>query len=283
MMPRNGRQARGSKGAGAGGFSLVELVVATAISTIVMAALASVLKLAYGRFGADTMAADTQQRIRVVVDALRQDLTNAAAVLPSAPFPAGGDAPGTLRPDVVTVIGLEEGASRSTIADALPRRSGDVTVNLDPGCPLGDAACGFEIGDTVVVFGAAGDFDPYDVVGIAGPVLTLSHLAEDDGGSHPAGASIACATVRSFFAGSEGASGIGQLVRQDAGGGRAPVADGITDVVFEYYGAGATEPLGPGDDLRAIRRIAVTVQVASAAGDQVVRTTFTPRNLGAVP
>jgi type II secretory pathway pseudopilin PulG len=254
---------RGAGTAGSPGFSLIELLVAMAIWMLVIAGAWSALQSAFGRFGAETDATDANQRIRSAVEALSGVLVKAAAVLPDG---AGA----------VTVMYLDDAASRTTIGAAMPRQSGDVLVNADPGCPAGDAACGLTTGDTVVIL-EAGEFDPYEVRAVAGSRLTLSHLAADAAGSHPAGAVIARAVVREFYLDADG-----QLVRQDAGGSAVPVVDGASGLAFDYFDTSGGR-LDDSADPAAIASIETHLSLQAKAGDVTVSWRTAPRNLGGTP
>jgi prepilin-type N-terminal cleavage/methylation domain-containing protein len=120
--------------------------------------------------------------------------------------------------------------------------------------------------------------------------------------------------VRSYYLRRDVASGASQLMRAEGGGGDAPVADGVTSLVFAYFGdpalgvedpveacsipstgsaalvpiAGAEFSDGPfcpasggaapfDVDLRRIRKIAIRIRVAGAAAD--VAFEVAPRNL----
>jgi type II secretory pathway pseudopilin PulG len=241
------------------GFSLIELVVAMGISMIVMAGAFTALESAYGRFGAETDAADATGRLRVAVETLSRAIEQAAAVVPNAA-------------NALTVMYLDAGASRTTTAMAVPRQSGEAQVNADPGCPVGDATCGFTAGDTVVIR-EPGEFDPFVVTAVAGPSLTLTHLAPDAAGSHPAGADIARAVVREFFI-----DGAGRLVRRDAGGSALPIVEGASGLVFEYFASSGVR-VDPTADPRAIAAVETHLSLRADAGNVSVSWRIAPRNL----
>ncbi len=249
------------------GFSLIELVVAMGIIMAVMAGALAALQSAYGRLGAETEAADADQRLRVAVEALSADLSRAAAIVPDGR-------------DVITAMCLDDGAAHTTTSAALPRHSGDVQVNVDPGCPAGDAACGFRPGDAVVVLDGGG-FDPFEVTAVAGSRVTLRHLAADEAGSHPPGAAIARGVVRTFFVAAD-AGGEGQLVRQDAGGAAVPVVDGIASAVFDYFTADGAA-LDEGGDPRGIATVGARLRVSAGATHLTAEWRIAPRNLGSAP
>ena len=56
------------------GFSLLEAVIATAITLVILASLFAMLNPAHGALAMEPESADMQQRLRVAVDALARDL-----------------------------------------------------------------------------------------------------------------------------------------------------------------------------------------------------------------
>ena len=145
------------------GFSLIELVLSTGLTLVLTAALFGVLTPAQGVFVVQEEVADMQQRMRAAYDALYDDLASAGAgpgrrpdqgslsfALPSLlPYRSGlrgADPPATAKNDVVTVVYAAPGAAQTTIRQPMPARGDVVTVNLEPGCPVGDPVCGFSEG-----------------------------------------------------------------------------------------------------------------------------------------
>jgi prepilin-type N-terminal cleavage/methylation domain-containing protein len=238
----------------AAGFSLVELLVALAVFLVVTASVFTVLQPSRGRFAAEAERSDIEQRLRVAADTLYQDLVMAGAGPQTGPgagpllqyfasvLPRGlGDSPGTVRTDRITVMYVSEGAPQTTTANAVPAASGEAILNLDPGCALGDPACGFVQGQTVIVVEPSGESDVYAIDLVSGSTLLLRHLAADEPKTHPAGSRIVRAVVRSFGLEDDSAIGGDQLVREDAGGAALPVVDHVVGLTFAYYG----DPLPP--------------------------------------
>jgi type II secretory pathway pseudopilin PulG len=265
------------------GFSLVETLVAMAIVTVAMGGVLAALEAAYRRFGSESDLMDLEQRSRVAAEALYQGLAPAAAIYPSEPFSGTRDVTGTFRTDAVTLVALSDGPSQTTIAGPIPSRAGPVTLADSRRCPSGVPACGFEPGDTVVIFDRAG-FDPFEVESVEPGALSLVHLAPDGPGIHETGSGIAEAVVRSFFVDQDRATGARRLVRQDAAGVVTPIVDGVAGVAFDYVGAdGAPVRLVDGAGLREARLVTATLRLRSGTGDRVVRVSVAPRNLGHVP
>jgi hypothetical protein len=97
------------------GFTVSELLVATAITLTITAALLGLIDRARGAFEAQPERGDMHQRLRVAVDALTRDLSMAGAglqpfaVAPVMPYRMGGTDSDTdfgifYRPDTITVL-----------------------------------------------------------------------------------------------------------------------------------------------------------------------------------
>lgn len=240
---------------GTRGFSLVELVVAVGLLLTVLAALFQLLQPAQWAFATEPERADMQQRLRVAISTLSSAMSSAGAgpsfgsqagalsgvLAPILPFRQGrrnADAPGTARRDTVTVLLVSSGAAQTTLAQPLSAQSGVVSVNLDPGCPLGDPACGFGTGATVLVFNRTGRYDLFSVSAVQASTLTLVHNIRDSSYVYPAGATrIVEVTSRTFYLKADPVSDLFQLVRYDgANGADVPVVDHVVGLSFEYRG-----------------------------------------------
>jgi hypothetical protein len=251
------------------GFSLIELVLSTGLTLVLTAALFGVLTPAQSVFVVQEETADMQQRMRAAYDALYDDLAAAGAgpgrrpdqgslsfaVAPLLPYRSGlrgADPPATFKGDVVTVMYAAPGASRTTIRQPMPARGDVVTVNLDPGCPVGDPVCGFTEGMDVLILGDDGAFDTFTITAVAAPRLALRHNGQDWPRIYPAGSTIIEIVTRTYFLRDESSGHPPQLVRYD-GGIRPDVAviDHVTGLSFEYF-ADPSPPqmLRPLSDLR---------------------------------
>jgi prepilin-type N-terminal cleavage/methylation domain-containing protein len=240
---------------GAHGFSLVEMLIAVALLLMIMATVFAALSPAQGAFQIEPERADLQQRLRVAADVLRRDLSGAGggsyqgrhsgaldgffpAVLPFRQGQRSADPPGTFRPDTLTLLSVSPDAAQTTIAEPMLAQAGTVRVNLDPGCPLGDAACGFKTGAAVVVFDDDGRHDLFTVTGVQGDQLNLQHDFRDSPVSYARDTRIATAVVRTYYLKADAAADAFQLMRYDgADGPDIPVVDHVVGLTFEYFGA----------------------------------------------
>lgn len=235
------------------GFTLVELLVSTSLTICITAVILAAVHPVEGVFGAASEAADMQQRLRVATTVLFKDLVIAGAgidvganagplsdalppIMPYRRARAGGDAPGTFRSDVITLVHLPSRV-QTTIASAMPARSATVRVNSGPGCPLTDAACGFGGARVALISDADGSFDWFRIDDVRGSRLRLYHPTTDSAKIYPAGSSIVEAVVRTYFLRTDGDRNAYQLMRDDGDGNpAAPVADHVVQIGFEYFG-----------------------------------------------
>lgn len=256
----------GRWGGRAGGFSLVEVLVALAIALLIASALFAMLDPANGAFQVQPEVADVQQRLRVAADRLSADVMAAgsgpwtrASVDPAAgqlaasifPLRIGRrnpDPAGAFDPERMFIWYVRAAAPQAVLAAPLPSASGTVPIALGPGCLSGDASCGFRPGMLVGVFGPSGAWDLFSVTAVQGPLLTLQHNLRDAALTYPADeTTIAEITARTYFFRADGTSGLPQLMRYDAADGAdIPVVDHVAALNIEYYGDAEAPMLIPG-------------------------------------
>ena len=124
---------------GDAGFSLIEMMVSTAIMVVVMGSVFSLMNPAQGTFQAQPEVSDMQQRLRVAVETLQQDLVMAGAgtyqgakigtlvnyfspILPhrvGTSCPARADNP---HPQAITIMYVPPTTAQTTIRDDMPTR-----------------------------------------------------------------------------------------------------------------------------------------------------------------
>lgn len=239
-----------------GGFSLVEVMVATFIMLVVTAGVFSVMNPSQGTFSQQPEVADLQQRLRIGIDALYRDLVMSGGGTymgtDAGPFlhffaPISTYRQGVLGPDVptpksdtLTVLYVPPGAPQTVLKKALPQPSSDLEVEDVPGCPQHNALCGFEPAQTVIIYDSSGAYDLFVVSNVQGTVGHLQH--NQNSLSAPAGyakgATIALVQSRTYYLD----TATRQLMVYDGGNGAdVPVVDHVVGVTFEYY----ADPLPP--------------------------------------
>jgi type II secretory pathway pseudopilin PulG len=238
------------------GFTLVELLIAM-VATMAIAAAAYMLTSQAERiFAAQPEQSDTQQRLRVGVDALQQDLIMAgagtfagpargplnqafAAVMPYRAF---GDAPDPgqgvfFRADTVSVVFVPLTAAQSMLAAPLAPGGVDVRLVAAPNCPAPTAtqSCGFAVGTRALVADDRGNWDIFSVTQTGGGVTTMAHRGVPSAVTYTAGSPVAEVRLATFSLKPDLSTGVFQLVRHDGWATELPLVDDVVVLRFEYF------------------------------------------------
>lgn len=240
------------------GYSLVELLVVTALTMVITAGVFTVMDPAQGTFRAQPEVADIQQRLRVSVDSIQKDLLMAGAgtysgtmlgtlsnfFAPIMPYRRGyidSDPPGTVRHDAITIVYIMPSAAQTTVRDPMPQPSAEIKVNAQPGCPAKDLLCGFKEGMMVVIFDDTGTWDPFTITHVQDNALHLQHRGQDFSKAYPAGSYIAQLASHTYYLERDAENETGRLRHYDGYQTDLPLVDDVVDLRFDYFG----EPLPP--------------------------------------
>jgi len=263
------------------GYTLVELLVATAVMLMVTSAVMTMLHEGLVRTPVLEDSMDLHQRARIAADAIGADLRAAgngtssgplSAVLPGVE-PRWATAPSaSASTNAVTVRYVPPLAARSRLAQPLDPASG-VAVLEPGGCPQLTTACGFAVGMRAVVFDPSGQMDGLVVDAIGPGVLVLGAGAGSRSATYPTGSEIAQVVEASYVVD----TATRQLRRSEAGGTFA-IADNVEALTFEYFAdrlatlpiAGFTDGPFRGSgmrmfdaDLLGIRAVRATLRLSS--------------------
>lgn len=241
------------------GFSIVELLVAMAITMAVTAATLSLIGPAHDMFQVQPETADLHQRLRVGVDALQRDLMMAGAgmyaagtvgplhqaLAPVMPYRAFGTASDTargtyFRTDAISLLFVPTTASQTTLLMPMPAGALGVSIENPATCPVATTTqiCGLAAGDQVIVFDRTGGWDVFSVDRIDGDAaMTLKGLAPTR--EYASGTNIAEALAVSYALKSDPVSGAFQLVRADGSDPAQPLLDHVVKLEFRYFGDAA--------------------------------------------
>lgn len=175
------------------GFSLIELLVSIVIMLVITTAIFSMMDPSRGTARAQTEVSDQQQRMRVAADTITKDLIMAGAgtysgaiagtlanfFAPVLPYVDGALFPGNgalrFEPDQITIAYVPNTAAQTRVRDPMPQPSSEVKVDAQPGCPAGDALCGFHEGMRVVIFDDTGAYDFFTITEVQTDALHLQH------------------------------------------------------------------------------------------------------------
>lgn len=253
------------------GQSIVELLVATSIALSIAGVMLTIVMQLHARFRTELERVDSQQRVRVGINALVRDLSMAgagsahgvrarpmgvsgAAVLPYRQGMLRGDPPGTVRADVATLVYVPAHTSAQTTLNLpMPARSGTAFLDLDPGCPLNDPACGFSSGMDLLIGDDTGAYDTFRVLGVQGNSLQLQHTMLDSTQTYAAGSRIVEVESHTYYVSTDATTGTSQLMHYDGVSSDAAVVDHVVGLAFEYFGDASpavlitpvTDPAGP--------------------------------------
>ncbi len=230
------------------GFSLVEMLVALALTLIVTGAAFGLAQATQAIAQALPDAVDMQQRLRAGVDAMAGDLAVAGAgmdrgaaagaligfiapVIPRRLGTSAADASTVVRPDVITILSVPAAAGQGVAGAPLSASSG-LVLEPGPGCPAGRPLCGIASGSAVLAFDSSGRFDVFTIVGVSGSVGQLRAHGPGSGYAFPAGTPVTEVeeTTYSFDAGA------GQLRKDNGDRTSVPVIDQVAGFDVEYFG-----------------------------------------------
>jgi hypothetical protein len=229
------------------GYSVIELVVASAVLLVTTVSVFRLLDDGVARSTFWNEAADLQQRARVAADTLSSVVHSAgagpdtgslsqffAAVEPKRRTSGGA---GTV---AITVRHVPANAPRSTLTAPLAPGAGVVNIARHSGCPDGTVACGFDSGMDVVIFDTTGNWDTMLVQSIAPDTLGVVDRPAPRSVTYDSGAQVAQVVESTvYYDGTDGT-----LRREHPGVSNMPLLDNVVDLQFEYFGD-PSPPLTP--------------------------------------
>jgi len=240
------------------GFSLLEVMVATAIMLTVTGAVFSILNPTGAIFQAQPEVVDMQQRLRIGVDTLTRDLIMAGAgaysgtqsgtlsgfFAPIQPSRQGAlaqydDGVGAYKTNAITLFYVPSTSSQTTISSSMPSTSAELKVNPESGCPNGANLCGFTTGMQVLIYDDTGSYDTMTITQVQDAAAHLQHNQQGDlSKSYDANAKIVQVQQHVYFLDTTAR----QLMHYDGYQTVTPVLDEVVGLTFEYYG----DPNPPG-------------------------------------
>jgi hypothetical protein len=235
------------------GYTLLELLVSTAITLTIGAAVVALLGPAHRASRLQPEVSDLQQRLRVAAALLHRDLAMAGAgpyqgaagarigslarfFAPILPYRAGrpdhDPAHGVFYRDAaVTIVYVPATAAQSTTSDRL-QVPVEVHIAPQPGCPEDDGRCGFEEGMSIVIFDGSTAWDSFAVEHVAGASLRTRHRGLEFTRPYDPGATVAEAEWHTYYFDAAQR----QLRRSDGLNTDVPIADNVAGLRFTYFG-----------------------------------------------
>jgi hypothetical protein len=280
MIPRPTSQISGEAG-----YSLIELLISTAIMLTVTGAIFTLMNPAQGHSQAQPEIADIQQRMRVGTDSLFKELIIAGAgpyqgpvtgsligffapILPRRvgdmnPDPTSGA--GSFQPDRITITYIPNSYSQTTISQAMPSKSAELKVNDQPNCPKGEELCGFKQGMDVIIFDTSGHWDTFTITEVQDPAGHLQHRGQDLNYAYDVGASVTQVVTNTFYLD----HATNQLKKYDGHTAEVPLVDNVVGLTFQYFGDPnpPTQPKPPAGVANCLYDV---------SGNYLVPTTLTP-------
>jgi hypothetical protein len=235
--------------ASSSGYSMIELLVSTAIMITITGAIFSLVTPAQGTSQVQPEIADLQQRMRVGSDVLFRELLMAGAgpyqgqergslinyFAPIRPYRTGRlnpDDPTTFKPDVITISYIPNTYSQTTISSPMPNVSAELKVTNQPNCPQGKELCGFEEGMDVIIFDTAGNFDTFTITQVQDAAAHLQHRGQDFIVPYATGSSVTQIETNTYYLDRN----TRQLRQYDGFQTDLPLVDNVVDLQFEYFG-----------------------------------------------
>jgi hypothetical protein len=231
------------------GFTLVELLISTAIMMIVTGAIFTVLTPSQRSSQAQPETADMQQRMRVGAETLFKELVMAGAgpyqgsttgslvnffapILPRRLGRVDADPVNTARTDAITLIYIPNSYSQTTISHPMPVVAEEVKVLHQSNCPTAKQLCGFEVGMDIIIFDSTGNFDTFSLTEVQESAGHLQHRQQNLNHLYQPGAQVTEIVSNTYYLD----RGTNQLMRYNALFEDIAIVDDVVDLRFDYFG-----------------------------------------------
>jgi type II secretory pathway pseudopilin PulG len=239
---------------------LIEMLIGAAISGVLLGVLFQFAVSVQTTVAVQGNVADVQQRLRVAVESVRQDLLRAGAgpsrgtasgplarmlppIVPARLGLLGADPALSFHPDRITLLYVPETGAQTALATAMVDPAAPMPIDGNaPGCaPV--RACDFAVGDHALIVEPAGPGSGYETFSVAAvdpawstvtPAVPLSRL-------YPAGSRVVLIVQRTYHFDRIGK----RLMVYDGMRSDVPLVDHVVDVRFEYFGDPRSEAVPP--------------------------------------
>lgn len=243
----------------AGGFTLVELLVALTVCALLSGAVAAVVPSARAAFDTTPEAMDQQQRERTMTDVLTRVVRSAALIYAVSDDGTAGEVvpaveflepdPDGVRFHALRVLSLV-GNGRGVLAFDQAGPAGGLQLQVEANCPASGEVCGFATDASAVVVDLAGRFNLFTVAATDIPAQSLSP-STGFAMPYPAGSAVFEVASDTYRLQSE-VDGSRTLVRHTVAGAVQPMVDHVSEL--------SIEPRRPVDRLT---RVDITVRLGA--------------------
>lgn len=234
---------------GESGYSLVELLISTAIMITITGAIFAIMNPSQNSAQAQPEVADIQQRMRVSNELLFKELVMAGAgpyqgtirgslidffapIIPRRLGKTAPDAKTVVKTDAITLTYVPNSYSQTTIETDMPNTSVELKVTAQRNCPGNNELCGFTEGMEVLIFDTSGSFDTFTITQVQGAAGHLQHRGQIFSTAYKTGASITQVQSNTYFLD----RAQHKLMRDDGDGNVVPLVDNVVDLRFDYFG-----------------------------------------------
>ena len=240
------------------GYTLVELLVSTAIMITVTGAIFSLMNPAQGNAQTQPEVADMQQRMRMANETIFKELVIAGAgpyqgpvrgalvnffapILPRRIGRVNPDPATVFKDNTVTLSYIPNSYSQTTISASMPNVSAELKTTGQPNCPADEGnLCGFTEGMDVIIFDTSGNFDMFTITHVQDSSGHLQHRGQDLSKPYDVGASVTQIVSNTYYFNPN----TNQLMRYNGNTEDIALVDNVVDVKFEYFGD-PNPPLAP--------------------------------------
>jgi type II secretory pathway pseudopilin PulG len=239
------------------GYTILELLISTAIMLTVTGAIFSLMNPAQGTAQTQPEVADMQQRMRVTQETLFKELAMTGAgvyagastgsllnwfapILPRRtgrlnPDPSQGTA--SFRTDAISIAYVPNSYSQSTIRQDMPPQSAELKVTAQPNCPKKDPLCGFITGMSVLIMDTSGHFDMFTITNTQSDAAHLQHRGQNLSHKYEVGAQVTQVVSYTYYLETNQQSvNYNKFMRYDGDSTEIALVDDVVDLQFQYFG-----------------------------------------------
>jgi hypothetical protein len=253
-----------------GGFTILEMLVATLVMVTVTGAVFTLLNPAQGINQAQPEVSDLQQRMRVGVDTLTKDLIMAGAgsymgsssgalynyFAPIMPYRDGDlnpDPPNLFyRSDTLSLMYVPPSPAQTGVVQNLGNGNSQELVvqpQLNCGVDKHDQLCGFKDGMRALIYDVDGSWDTMTLTTIQDEALHLQHSGKLSSAYDSGSAVITEVATHTYYLKTDVNTNTFQLMHYDGIQTDLPVVDNVVKLNFSYFGDPQPPMLIPGKSL----------------------------------